>query len=418
MSAPPPDAAAQAGALNRAVDGLAALALEATWPRLLPRLEAGQPAVWGGGAWEAPLLYACGTLPLPLNELWREGSREAEAIGEQDFQVPGEYCSMIKAVLGRLKLLRGSPVRRIVHFGGACEPISIALELVRREGYELFCIEGVTSFRTSLRRDTAMVAAVASELDRLARWLTGAPADEGRLREELRRKNRVAAKARRVLELRLRDPSALSAPTVLRVLGGSAHYFCQPERFEAALERLVEALEARPPAPRVARATGLVFAGGAAAGLEIFDVIERSHGQVLGWVTFHSVERTMREDLPPLEAIARYLVESQQAGELGELGGAPALPRRDRIEDEVRRTGARGVAAAGVTGCPYNTILQQVEREHFKAQGVPLIALETSVHREPPTEEQIIKLRTFLEMLQGPAGGAGRAAAAPQHAGA
>ncbi|MFT3828158.1 MAG: hypothetical protein QM691_00475 [Opitutaceae bacterium] len=51
------------------------------------------------------------------------------------------------------------------------------------------------------------------------------------------------------------------------------------------------------------------------------------------------------------------------------------------------------------TGCPYNSIIQQVEREHFKALGIPLIALETSVHREPPTEEQLIKLRTFVEML-------------------
>jgi benzoyl-CoA reductase/2-hydroxyglutaryl-CoA dehydratase subunit BcrC/BadD/HgdB len=399
---PPRDARAGVSPEVAAVlEDLAALAADATLPRLLPRIEAGQPAVWGGSAWEAPLLFASGTVPVPMNELWRDGSREAAELGELEYQVPPEYCSMIKAVLGRLRLMKDSPLKRIVHFGGACEPMSIAIELMRRDGYDVFTIEGVTSFLPQLRRDAAMVALVAEELDRLARWLTGGAPDPARLSEEIRRKNRVARKARRVLELRAGRPRAVPSVAVLRLLAGTAHYFAAPERFEALLDRLAAALEAL---PRDGAAGGagipIVFAGGGAAGLEIFDVIERSGGVVAGWVTFHSVEREMREDLPPLEAIARYLVDSQQAGELGELGGAPALPRRDRIEEELRRTGARGVVAAGTTGCPYNTILQQVEREHFKRQGVALIAIESPVHREPPSEEQVIKLKTFIEMLR------------------
>jgi benzoyl-CoA reductase/2-hydroxyglutaryl-CoA dehydratase subunit BcrC/BadD/HgdB len=31
--------------------------------------------------------------------------------------------------------------------------------------------------------------------------------------------------------------------------------------------------------------------------------------------------------------------------------------------------------------------------------GIPLIALETDVHREPPTEEQIMRVKAFVEML-------------------
>jgi len=41
----------------------------------------------------------------------------------------------------------------------------------------------------------------------------------------------------------------------------------------------------------------------------------------------------------------------------------------------------------------------QLERQHFKACGIPYINLETTVHLDPPTEEQITRLKTFVEML-------------------
>jgi hypothetical protein len=31
--------------------------------------------------------------------------------------------------------------------------------------------------------------------------------------------------------------------------------------------------------------------------------------------------------------------------------------------------------------------------------GVPMVALENTVHNQPPTEEQITKVKTFIEML-------------------
>jgi hypothetical protein len=41
-----------------------------------------------------------------------------------------------------------------------------------------------------------------------------------------------------------------------------------------------------------------------------------------------------------------------------------------------------------------------MERTHFKKLGVPFIGLETNVHKERPSEEQIMRVRTFMEMLQ------------------
>jgi benzoyl-CoA reductase/2-hydroxyglutaryl-CoA dehydratase subunit BcrC/BadD/HgdB len=69
------------------------------------------------------------------------------------------------------------------------------------------------------------------------------------------------------------------------------------------------------------------------------------------------------------------------------------------VEDEVRRTGARGIISSSIIGCPYASLMQQLERDYFKAHSVPLLALETDVHKEPPTEEQIMRVKAFIEML-------------------
>jgi benzoyl-CoA reductase/2-hydroxyglutaryl-CoA dehydratase subunit BcrC/BadD/HgdB len=52
-----------------------------------------------------------------------------------------------------------------------------------------------------------------------------------------------------------------------------------------------------------------------------------------------------------------------------------------------------------VTGCPYGSIAPQLERVYFKNLGIPYIALETSVHRDLPTEEQLTRIKAFIEML-------------------
>jgi benzoyl-CoA reductase/2-hydroxyglutaryl-CoA dehydratase subunit BcrC/BadD/HgdB len=100
-----------------------------------------------------------------------------------------------------------------------------------------------------------------------------------------------------------------------------------------------------------------------------------------------------------LESIAHYLFDAQVKGELGEVAGASATYRRVRLEELVKRTRARGIVSSFITGCPFGSLVQSLEREYFKKQGVPLVALETTVHNQPPTEEQIMKVKTFIEML-------------------
>jgi benzoyl-CoA reductase/2-hydroxyglutaryl-CoA dehydratase subunit BcrC/BadD/HgdB len=205
-------------------------------------VKSGRSAVWGGASWEAPLVRACDTIPVGINELWREDSLRAEAVSENYHQIPAEFCSMIKAMIGRLHLKTNDPIKRILVFGSTCEPISIALERARRDGYDIFTIDAATAFKPEERRE-ALVQFLVGELQKVAVWLTGKPADEEKVRAEIQLRNRVSRKIRRILELRLRNPFFLSSLPTLQMLFGSVHYYGNPEKFNAILDQLTEELE-------------------------------------------------------------------------------------------------------------------------------------------------------------------------------
>jgi hypothetical protein len=61
--------------------------------------------------------------------------------------------------------------------------------------------------------------------------------------------------------------------------------------------------------------------------------------------------------------------------------------------------GRSGHRIPRLTACPYASVVQQLERNYFKKQGIPMVALEGTVHNEPPTEEQVMKVKTFIDML-------------------
>jgi benzoyl-CoA reductase/2-hydroxyglutaryl-CoA dehydratase subunit BcrC/BadD/HgdB len=347
-------------------------------------------------SWEAPLLYACDTIPVSIAELWRDDSREAETVGENHFQVPAEYCSMIKAMIGRLHLRKHEKIKRVLYFGSTCEPISNVLELAKSDGYETWCIENVTVFKPEDKRPE-VVSFLADELQRVAVWLTGKPVDEERLKAEIRRKNLISRKIRHILDLRLKSPFYLTSLPTLQVLLGSNHYFGNAEEFIRILDLLIEELEFAALTPETRSYIPLVLAGGAAGGGGILKVIEESNAAILGWVIAGTEEYP--EDIPPLEAMAHYVLDAQGRGELGEGAGTSATYRRFHIEKLYRQTGARGIIASAITGCPYGSVVQQTEREYFKEQGIPIITLESSVHKERPTEEQVMRVKTFVEML-------------------
>ena len=352
-------------------------------------------AVWGGSTWEAPLIYACDTVPIAMAELWREKSREAESVGERELQIPSEFCSMIKVVAGRLHLRTSKNIRRIIHFGGGCEPMGLAIEMMKREGYDVLCIESVHAFHEADKRPET-IRILVDEFERIAKWLTGKDVNQDRLGEELRKKNVLLSKLRRVLELRKSNPLYLTSVPTVQLLNGSSHCYGDPAEYVRVIDLLIGELEVAATLPTADRYIPLVLAGGAVSP-SILNVIEESKGAILGWILVGTVD--YREDIPPLESLAHYLLDAQARGELGEGAGASATFRRYRIEALVRETGAKGVISTAVTGCPYASIVQQMERTHFKNLGVSFIGLETNVHKERPSEEQIMRVRTFMEML-------------------
>jgi benzoyl-CoA reductase/2-hydroxyglutaryl-CoA dehydratase subunit BcrC/BadD/HgdB len=385
--------------ISRAIPALAELAGTYTIREIEREAAAGKSAIWGGASWEAPLIRACDTIPIGINELWREDSLRAEAIAENYHQIPSEFCSMIKAMVGRLHLKKDGPIKRVLLFGSTCEPIGNAVEHAKRDGYDIYWIDAATAFKPEDKRDE-LVRFLVKELEKVAVWLTGKPADQDRVREEIKLKNRVTRKIRRILDLRVNSPFFLPSIPTLQVLLGSVHYFGNPEKFESIIDQLTAELEEAAKSPTEKPYIPLVLAGligGIVGGRGLLEAIEESSGVILGWVLTSTSD--FREDIPPLESIAHYLFAAQVKGELGEAAGASATYRRVRVEELVRQTKARGIISSFITGCPYGSVVQGLEREHFKKLGVPMVALETTVHDQPPTEEQITKVKTFLEVL-------------------
>ena len=175
------------------IDALKSLVNSYTFQKIEERVENGEQAVWGGGSWESPLIYAAGVIPVGIAELWRSETDEAEAVGENELQIPPEFCSMIKVMGGRLKLRKDKNIKKILFFGGTCEPISSVLELTIKEGYDLHCIENVTSFKEEDKRDD-VIKFLANELNKVSIWLTGKDTDEERLKEEIVKKNIILNK--------------------------------------------------------------------------------------------------------------------------------------------------------------------------------------------------------------------------------
>jgi benzoyl-CoA reductase/2-hydroxyglutaryl-CoA dehydratase subunit BcrC/BadD/HgdB len=357
----------------------------------------GKSAIWGGTSWEIPLIYACDTIPISIMELWRENSHESEALAETEYQVPAEFCSMIKVMIGKLGQRKHTEkVWRMLGFGSGCEPANIAFEMARRDGYEIHTIDTVTTFKAEDKRPE-VVRFLVNELQKVALWLTGKPVDEDRLRHEIRRKNKLSAKVRRVMDLRLGNPLYMGSAYVMMLMYGYFHYYGNPEKFEKILDDLALELESAAADHDPSAYIPLVLAGGFLSGPRLFEVVENAGGSFVAWEIFGT--RDYSEELPPLESIAHYLLDAQIAGLYGEMAGAAVHLRKFNIEKLISRTGARGVVSGSVTACPYGSILPQLERQYFKKYGVPYINIETSVHKDPPTEEQITRLKTFVEML-------------------
>ena len=231
------------------------------------------------------------------------------------------------------------------------------------------------------------------ELQRLSLWLSGLPLDETRLAAWMARSNRIIHKTRQILRLRLRNPLYIRSLATTFLLGGRESYYGRPDQYEAVLDALIEELEASLAAPiphdKVVR---LAWAGwadaarsSASTGPSMSQVAPSPVGTAGDWT------RDYREDLPPLDAYADYIITARTFG-------SPVRTRK-RIDEYLPEFGAKENLFHGYIGCSFASVHREIQAEHFRRLGYPGIFLEGSFQIGPPTGQALTRVRAFLKML-------------------
>lgn len=351
----------------------------------------GRNAVWTAAIWEAPFIYACDFIPVSYTELGRLGSSDVVRIAENQFQLPAETCSMVKAALGEWHLRKGG-INRLLGTSGGCEPFNIAFELLKSEGYDTHNID--TTYRsprcTQIEYEE-LVKFLMNQIRLAARWLTGSELDEQKLGYEIKRRNQAIRKVRKIMELRLKAPLYMRSLPTMFMLMGSGHYFGKPEEYMKMLDTLIVELEKEVKKPNDDEYVPLVWAGGRGQEFGVYKAIDDANGAILGWVIPTPYIRDYNEDLPPLESFARYFLDGQTAGSVGYQIKA--------VNNQVEKVNARGIIFYGYVGCSFSGIQRELLRYHFKKQGISGITLEGSFQVGPPSGQLLTRVRAFTEML-------------------
>jgi benzoyl-CoA reductase/2-hydroxyglutaryl-CoA dehydratase subunit BcrC/BadD/HgdB len=350
-------------------------------------------AVWTRtNGWEVPLVYACGIVPVAFGEMGRLSEFEDIGIAEDVYQFPIETCSMVKCVVSQWHKRQGSSINRILGASVACEPYNLAWELIKNEGYDVYSIDVVyRAPNVEGERLEQLVEFFIKQIYDVAEWLTGSRnIDEDRLKVEIKRKNRLITKVRRILELRIQHPFYMRSLPAIYLLTGLNTYFGKPEEYEATVDLLLEELEHLPiNEAEKRRAIPLVWVGSAGQEFGIYESIDQAGGALLGFRGYPF--NTYREDISPVESLARHLLGNQNAG--------ASVYVQKVIEQEIKKVNARGLVLYGYLGCSYGSVAREMWRTYFHGKGVPSINLEGTFQVGRPTGQVLTRVRAFIEML-------------------
>ncbi len=356
--------------------------------------QAGQNAIWcRASAWEVPLLYSLDTIPAVFSEMGRLSDREAMQIAEDYYQFPVETCSMVKCTVGQWHKRRGSSIKRILGTSSACEPYNMAYEVMKQEGYDVYCIESIyRAPGVAGRRLDQLKKFFVEQIYGVTEWLTGQRyINEEKLKVEVARKNRLIDKIKRILDLRVQHPFYIrSLPTILLLNIGLSTYFGKPAEFEATVDLLIQELATAPVDPAdLKRVIPLVWGYGTGQEFGIYEAIDQAGGALLG---LRNVPlKKYREDVPPVEALVHYIYDNHAAG--------AGTYMRELIEQQLDKIKARGLLLYGYIGCSFSSVDKELFREYFRQKGIPSISLEGSYQVGPPTGQVLTRIKAFIEML-------------------
>jgi len=208
---------------------------------------------------------------------------------------------------------------------------------------------------------------------------------------EIERKNRLLAKMRKILDLRLKHPFYVrSLATIVMLNIGLNSYFGKPQEYEEALDLLIDEMENTPvDEEELKRVIPLVWAGGTGQEFGIYEAIDQAGGAILG---LRSVPfKDYREDVPPVESLVRYVYDNQGAG--------AGIYARQVIEQEIDKINACGLILYGVIGCSFASVDREMWRSYFHKKGIPSINLEGFFQIGAPTGQLLTRMNAFIEML-------------------
>ncbi|MDR0550022.1 MAG: 2-hydroxyacyl-CoA dehydratase family protein [Deltaproteobacteria bacterium] len=357
--------------------------------------KAGRPAVWcQGGNYQPPLLYALGVTPVAYSEMGRYSSKEDMLLAEDVYQFPVETCSMLKCTVAQWhKRLNTGTINRILGSSSSCEPFNLSWELMRLRGYDVFVNEVIyRGPSVEGERLEQLVDFTVEQLRDVAEWLTGSrDVDETKLSFEIARKNRLLRKVKKVLDLRILHPFYMKSLAIILTLNvGLNNYFGRPDDYEAAIDELIVELENTPiDEKEIQKAIPLVWAGGTGQEFGVYEAIDLAGGALLGLRS--APFKDYREDIPPLEAIARWVYDNSIAG--------AGVYARHVLDAEVTRLKARGVILYGYIGCSFASIDREMWRRFFHEKGLPCVNLEGSFQTGAPTGQVLTRIKAFVEML-------------------
>lgn len=353
----------------------------------------GHQAAWTQGVFEAPLFYACDTIPASAIDLGRLSARNSNEIAQKVFDLPKETCSMISVLLGEWYLRRDNSMKKVVAFNNTCEPFNMAYGLIKEKGFDTYRVEGVVLPKTNYDgRYNELKEFLVKELNDLAIWLTGKPVDQEKMAFEIKRMNRILKKVRRVMELRVKNPLYLKSLPTMFMLMGTGHYYGRPDEFEAIIDELVDELEhADYVEAKSGKVIPLTWCG--ARGLEfgVFKAIDDCDGALLSWYTPNPYDKDWREDIPPLESMAEFILDYF-------LVGSPVYQIKG-IEKLMQSVGSKGIFFYNYVGCAFGGVHVGIFRNYFKKKGVPNIELDGCFQIGAPSGQLLTRVRAFIEMF-------------------
>lgn len=351
----------------------------------------GKKVVYGGGLFDAPLLYSFDAFPCVYTELGRLASNESLSIAEDYFQVPRETCSMVKATLGEL-FRRKKSFNRMIGYCSFCEPYNAAFEVMKGEDFDVHFVDlPYRPDHLDEERFKNLQNHAQTEFKSLGKWL-GGEIDEDRLSKEIEISNEIKKKIWKILELQKQVPYYMGSLDSMFLITGGSHYYGDPVEFNVICDLLIHELEHEASHPKQIKKLPVIWAGGRGQEFGTYKLIDDLGGFISGWTLAGMLLRYYDETLPPLEAIAYNSI----IGMGGPGGARDWIPFIDQLKEN---SNAKGIIFYGYFGCSFASVNFEIAKNYFATKNVPGIILEGSFQTGEPSGQTVTRVKAFMEML-------------------